>query len=416
MTFDQISDKFDLDQNFTEEVMASIFKRPSGTWTVELYVERDRKTKIGLATKSQREARRIADRIQALADSRKTGIENQDCVAWLVKVRDDSPKLYKRLVELNLAQNITENLVTLEMLESAFIAQQKVSQKTLESIQMAFTKLKMFFGDKYLLNQITPEMVERFVLWLHTPDANLINGNKCLSENTISISIRLFRRFCHYAVRLGWISQNYFIGIRANVTPAFKKWYYISHEEFQKMLDGSYSQVWRTILCLGRYAGCRGSSELYNLTWNMIHFAPESTITLRATKKEGKQDELRTIPMCYLLESELIKLKESSSTENLFPKMHRHVSFYNPLQIILKISGLEGIPEPWYNLRRSFCSDLMESGIDPKLYESVCGHGFEVGMRHYQILHPDRQRSGFEKIRKIFPSDSSGDNSGDKKP
>ena len=79
--------------------MASIFKRPSGTWTVELYVEKDRKTKIGLPTKSQREARRIADRIQALADSRKTGIENQDSVSWLVKIRDDSPKLYNRLVE-----------------------------------------------------------------------------------------------------------------------------------------------------------------------------------------------------------------------------------------------------------------------------------------------------------------------------
>ena len=88
----------------------------------------------------------------------------------------------------------------------------------------------------------------------------------------------------------------------------------------------------------------------------------------------------------------------------------------NYIERIFKWAGLEEISEPWYNLRRSFCSDLMESGIDPKLYEAVCGHGFEMGMRHYQILHPDRQRSGFDKIRKLFPSDLSGDKSGDKTP
>ena len=147
----------------------------------------------------------------------------------------------------------------------------------------------------------------------------------------------------------------------------------------------------------------------------MVNFA-EMIITLRATKKEGNEDELRTIPLCDLLKTELLKLKETSTTENLFPDIHERTIFYDPMKTICKRAGLAGIPEPWYNLRRSFCSDLMESGIDPKLYEAVCGHGFEMGMRHYQILHPDRQRSGFEKIRKLFPPDSSGDNSGDKKP
>lgn len=398
--------------------MASIFKRPSGTWTVELYVERDRKTKIGLPTKSQREARRIADRIQTLADSRKTGIENQDSVSWLVKVRDDSPKLYKRLVELGLAQDITENLVTLEMLESAFIAQYKVSPSRIKGICIAFRKLKTFFGKNHLINQITPEMVEHFVLWLHTPDAHQGNhiGKITLSENSISFHIHNIRQIFKYALRLGWVAQNNFVGIRATVSPAFKKWHYVTHEEFQKMLEVAPFQSWRTILCLGRYAGCRGTSELHNLTWSMIHFGPEPTITLRATKKEGKQDELRTIPICPLLEAELLKLKETSTTENLFPELKRDTSFYRPIHYIIIKAGLEDMPEPWYNQRRSFCSDLMESGIDPKLYEAVCGHGFEMGMRHYQILHPDRQRSGFEKIRKIFPAESSGDKSGDKMP
>ena len=395
--------------------MASIFKRPSGTWTVELYVERDRKTKIGLPTKSQREARRIADRIQSLADSRKTGIENQDSVSWLVKVRDDSPKLYKRLVELGLAQDVSENLVTIEMLESAFTAKQNVSENTAKGIRAAFAKLKTFFGEKCLLNQITTESIEHFILWLHTPDANLRNGLTELSENSISIFIRLVRRFFNYALRLGWISQNPLIGIRATISPAFKKWHYVTHEEFQKILESAPSQKWRVILCLGRYAGCRGTSELHNLTWSMIHFGPEPTVTLRATKKEGKQDEMRTIPLCPLLESELLKLKETSTVENLFPELRPDTSFYRPIHSIIQNTDLEAMPEPWYNQRRSFCSDLMESGIDPKLYEAVCGHGFEMGMRHYQILHPDRQRSGFEKIRKLFPSDISGDKSGDKK-
>ena len=125
---------------------------------------------------------------------------------------------------------------------------------------------------------------------------------------------------------------------------------------------------------------------------------------------------MRTIPLCPLLESELKKFKETSSTDRLFPEFCKKTYYGHYIERIIKWAGLEEISEPWYNLRRSFCSDLMESGIDPKLYESVCGHGFEMGMRHYQILHPDRQRSGFEKIRKLFPSDLSGDKSGDKTP
>lgn len=61
--------------------------------------------------------------------------------------------------------------------------------------------------------------------------------------------------------------------------------------------------------------------------------------------------------------------------------------------------GLDPWPEPWYNNRRSFCSDIMEAGVDPKIYEAVCGHSFQMGMSHYQILHPDRQSKGYDKIR-----------------
>ena len=404
-------------KRFKEESMASIFKRPSGTWTVELYIERDRKTKIGLPTKSQREARRIADRIQALVDSRKTGIENQDSVSWLVKIRDDSPKLYKRLVELNLAQDVSENLVTIEMLESAFTAQRRVGDSATRQASLTFRNLKTFFGKDFYIHQITADHAENFLLWLRSSDAvrNRIAAG-VFSENTIAKRLECIRGYFNYALRHGWISKNPFEGVKGKESPAFKKWHYVTHAEFQKMLAAAPSQRWRVILCLGRYAGCRGPSELHNLTWNMINLGPEPTITLRATKKEGSEDELRTIPICPILEAELKKYKEESGGEGNLFRIHRHYPISLPVRKIVAQSGIDEIPEPWYNERRSFCSDIMESGIDPKLYEAVCGHRFEVGMRHYQILHPERQRSGFDKIRKLFPEISSGDNSGDKTP
>ena len=53
-----------------------------------------------------------------------------------------------------------------------------------------------------------------------------------------------------------------------------------------------------------------------------------------------------------------------------------------------------------YNLRRSFCCDMMEAvgAADAAMYESLCGHSFEVGMKHYQLLHYNRRQTGEQKV------------------
>lgn len=390
--------------------MASIFKRPSGSWTVEMYIGGE-KRKIGLATKSRREAERTAERIQILYNSRLSGVENLDSVAWLAKVREMSPKLYKKLVVLGLADSVDSGSVkTIAVLHDAYMSQAVgISVATKKLIEHSFRALFDFFSPEFPLEKITAENAEKFMVWLRSPDAFCGNKRGSLAENTVARRTVRFRGFFAYAVRLGWIKSNPFIGIRTKPTPAFARWRYFSMDDFLEVLSATESPKMRVILCLGRLAGCRGVSEMHNLTWQMIDFGDNPSITFRASKKRGKEDELRTVPMGETLRRELMKYRESVPGEKVFPGMHLRSSFRDALLVVMQKAGFSNVPDPWYNQRRSFCSDIMQSGVDPKLYEAVCGHGFETGMRHYQILHPERQKAGFEKIRLIF-----GDKTGDK--
>ena len=59
---------------------------------------------------------------------------------------------------------------------------------------------------------------------------------------------------------------------------------------------------------------------------------------------------------------------------------------------------------PWYNLRKSFCSDLLETATDISFYEYTTDHSYKVATRHYQILHADRLRRGMKKSVSVFDS------------
>ena len=51
-----------------------------------------------------------------------------------------------------------------------------------------------------------------------------------------------------------------------------------------------------------------------------------------------------------------------------------------------------------YNLRRSYCRDLMEGGVDPKTYEYYCGHSLAVALKHYQSWDELRAQKAAPKI------------------
>ena len=93
-------------------------------------------------------------------------------------------------------------------------------------------------------------------------------------------------------------------------------------------------------------------------------------------------------------------MKDPQPTDVLYPGM---VTTTN-IGIVAKKAFIRAnveVGEP-YNLRRSYCSDMFEMGIDPALYELCTDHSTQVSMKHYQIMHEGRIQRGLDSIR-MFP-------------
>ena len=101
-----------------------------------------------------------------------------------------------------------------------------------------------------------------------------------------------------------------------------------------------------------------------------------------------------------VVERELSTLFEQSPEDEprVFPGMEKKTNFSTMTKKCIISAGIPLWQEPWYNMRKSFCCDLMESGIDPVVYEQITDHSYPVAMKHYQIPHTKRLQRGHEKI------------------
>lgn len=382
--------------------MASITKRPSGKYAVQFFWKHKYQSRITLSTKNRREAERVADYIQELIDSKKNGTDCSESKRWLTKLHNTDSKTYQKLVEHGLAEEIGEPK-TIEELFRLFIAQGDRKKTTIDLYRHAMNPVFDFFGENRQVASITTEDASLFYVEMKTTPMNKHTKIPTIySPATVSGNVSKIKAVFNFAEQLGWVRRSPFRFLKKGSQHNPEKWSYISQNVVRSALELASNPKWKAIVALGRFVGCRGASEIYSLTWDRINF-DEKTIVIHTPKKEAFRNVERIVPMCDIVRESLEGLREfNSEQKRLFPGMSSDSSFGTITEKCLQLVGVDIPPEPWYNLRRSFCSDVMESGVDPKVYEDICGHSFQVGMQHYQILHPDRKQKGMDRVREMF--------------
>ena len=384
--------------------MASIVKRANGKFTVLVYWDKPYQTKISLSIKNRREAERTADYIQSLVDSHRNGTTNADVENWLARLRSADANLYGKLASLNLAEAV-ETPKTIKQLFELFLKKTNRKKSTDERYNQTSCILFTLLGENKPVDSITVEDAAQFVHALKTTPLNRRTKEpQIYATSHIARTLGRVKSIFIFAEQLGWIHKSPFRFVKTGSQVNQTKWFYVQKSDVLKILEHTDNPKWKAIIALGRFAGCRGASELFNLTWDRIDFE-NKTVTFHALKKEAFDDVDRTVPINDLLFQILSELKESqkeNETPKLFSGMRYNDNTGTMTEKYIRWAGLEPWPEPWYNLRRSFCSDVMEAGVDPKVYEEVCGHSFETGMKHYQILHPDRKRRGIDRVREAM--------------
>lgn len=364
--------------------MASFSKHPkTGKYRIRFILNDQNKTMM-LPTADKSVADTICSMVTRLEIQHKTGEPDRKLSNWLKEIPDDLRQRLERagLVEVKLKSKTIQDII------DRFQNRQDVEPSTLLTYGKISSNLTAFFKSNCLLESIDTEQAARFYSWL----------KKRYAEATAKRRINLTKQFFTEAVRLDWIIKNPFRFCKGGDVVNKEKWQYFPVDVVSKALDEILNKEHRAQIALMRFAGVRGASELYQMDWTpeTIRWSSGSgtgsiTILADKTKKHEGKDS-RIIPLNPALESCLRDLYDSANEGQvkMFPKMRKTS---NPGNWIKKAFNQAGINiGQVYNLRRSYCCDVMEAvGQDAKAYEALTGHSFQMGLKHYQQYHKARQ-------------------------
>ena len=354
---------------------------------------------------TQAERNSVKIHVKRLISSKRTGTPAMESAEWAAKLpRESNVRAF--LIRWGLLDDNSDKERTLKDLLEHF-QKRGVKSATLLTYKDAFQNLTDFFGADKPLQAITPQDASDFEHYLRTAAYNGAGYSKA----TVKKRIQRVKQFFIEARRLKWIIENPFDGIQGGNLANPKKWLYIPREAVLEVMENTADLEARARIALCRFAGARGKSEFDSLEWNQSWIiwsadGKQGTVRLHRTKTEESGYSDTIVPMVPELEAVLRDLFDRAAPGTV--KVFKPVN--NPGKVIkdqFRQNGFD-ILEP-YNLRRSYCRDLMEKGLDPKSYEYYAGHSLKVAMQYYQSWDDLRAQTAAPKVLEALTG--SGDNS-----
>ena len=217
-----------------------------------------------------------------------------------------------------------------------------------------------------------------------------------LAENSIRRQIGIARQFFKAAIEAGLIDKNPFVGQSAAVQANSSRFYFVTPEEAQAVLDACPNVRWRLIFSLCRFGGLRCPSEVLALRWSDVDFKGKA-ITVRSAKTEHHVGgDRRTIPMFRELEVALRDARREAKpgAELCVEYRGNSKNLRSQFQRILIGAGLEAWPKLFQNLRSTRETELLRMTGNIKAVASWLGHSPEVAMKHYaQVTEADTREA-----------------------
>ena len=252
-------------------------------------------------------------------------------------------------------------------------------------------RLKAFFGSRYL-HEITPLLIERFKN----------DTSKVVSPSSTNRALtRLKAIFNKAIVWKKFNGDNPVKGIKFfkenNIRLRF-----LEKEEIARLLSNSNDYL-RPIVIVALNTGMR-RGEIYNLKWHDIDFK-RSIIYLLQTKNGEK----REIPMNETIKAELIKVRKDPNSPYVFHNDDGR-PFYNLRKSFFTACKKSGIINfRFHDLRHTFASQLVMSGVDLNTVRELLGHkSLEMTLRYSHLSLDHKKRAVDILASQMVPNWSQG--------
>lgn len=193
-----------------------------------------------------------------------------------------------------------------------------------------------------------------------------------ITISTIRKELGELKTVLNWAVTTKRISNNPFYGYKMPAEGEHKK-RILSEKEMESLLsalDNPRFKHIRLIVLIALFCGLR-RGEIFNLEWEDIHF-DLGLIRLTHTKTK----EPRDVPYNAYIKEELLKLKEQSLSQFVFPASDSVDKPIVDIRVVfrhlLRIAGIENFS--FHDLRHSFATNQLENGANIRLVQLILGH------------------------------------------
>lgn len=235
--------------------------------------------------------------------------------------------------------------------------------------------LKKYFSGKYLY-EITMEMVEKFKS----------ERIKEVSPARVNRNISCLKSMFNRAIEWGKIENNPVIKVKL-LKENNKRLRYLEKEEITNLISNC-SEYLKPIVIIALNTGMR-KGEIFRLEWNHIDFKRGIIYIL-----DTKNGEKREIPINKMAEVALISVKRNPDSPYIFcnkegkPFSDITTSFFTAM----KKTGI--INFRFHDLRHTFASQLVMSGIDLNTVRELLGHkSLNMTLRYAHLSSDHKKRA-----------------------
>ena len=326
---------------------------------------------------SQRAAEAFKTKVEHLNAAKILGhaVDNETA-HWLDNLNDS---LTDKLAAVGLTPR-RERATLDAFLETYIAGRTDLKPLTIKKFDTTRDYLVEHFGSDITLREITPGDADEWRLYLLEKDG-------IESENTVRKHASVAKQFFTAAMRKRLINENPFAGLKSTVQPNTDRFFFVTREMANRVIEACPNEEWRLIFVLSRFGGLRCPSEHVQLRWCDVDWERER-ITIRSPKTEhhaGKAS--RVIPLFPEIRPHLenvFDLAEPGSEYVISRYRDANTNLRTPLRRIIGLAGLDPWPKLFQNLRSTRQTELEE------VYPShvVCkwiGNSQKVAAKHRRI-------------------------------
>ena len=353
--------------------MASISRERNGRKTIQFVASDERRRSIRLGKVSLKQAQTVKLKVEDLLASSITGsTPRRETSEWIADLDDG---LHDKLASVGLVQRRGRS--TLATFIDGYLADRAdLKETTRTAYQRVRRYLVEYFGADKALRDITPGDAD---LW------RLSLVNRGLADNTVRRASGVAKQLFNAAVRRQLLRSSPFADLVAAVKANTSRFYFVTPDEAEKVLDACPNAEWQLLFALARFGGLRVPSEVLRLRWADVDWEHDCFTVTSPKTEHHEGGGSRIVPLFpelrpYLMEA--FDEAEDGAEHCIARYRDAAVNRRTHLNRIIKRAGLNPWPKLWQNLRSTRETELADR-FPAHVASAWIGNSVAVATKHY---------------------------------